>query len=170
MKGLSSLGLVQTQLFLYIGPPRCDYSDCERNGRSCLHCSVHRQQLRDDGVSKMCLYYPKDTYPVVFKCQFVYRYDGNPTEYTSHLQDELVKALATHFKRPVPVYGHFQCHQFSVEDEPFLWMSFLVDLPLNATVDKKLEALLFEDRTPSLSDWKTILPKQTDHLNLERLE
>jgi hypothetical protein len=27
MKGLSSLGLVQTQLFLYIGPSRCDH--CE---------------------------------------------------------------------------------------------------------------------------------------------
>ncbi|KAJ0417114.1 hypothetical protein BJY00DRAFT_316228 [Aspergillus carlsbadensis] len=126
---------------------------CESNGRSCLHCS-----------------YREDTYPVVFKCQFIYRYEEHPTEYTSHLQDKLVEALAAHFKRTVPIYGHFKSHQFSLEDEPVLWMSFLVDLPLNAKVDKKLETLLFEDRTPSSSDWKIILPKQADHPNLERLE
>ncbi|KAL2831905.1 hypothetical protein BJY01DRAFT_226334 [Aspergillus pseudoustus] len=49
-------------------------------------------------------------------------------------------------------------------------MSFLVDLPLNSQVDKKLKTLLFEDWIRSLSVWKTMPPKHPDHPSLERLE
>ncbi|KAL3466354.1 hypothetical protein BJX64DRAFT_284616 [Aspergillus heterothallicus] len=143
---------------------------CEGNNYSCLHCSAHRFQLRAEGVPKSWLYYSPTTYPIIFKGQFVYRYDEDPTEYTSRVGDKLVATLEAHFKLVVPVFGHFKIHQFSPEDEPFIWMSFLADLPLNAKVDKKLEALLFEDWSPSLSDWKTMPSKHLDHPNLERLE
>ncbi|KAL3470628.1 hypothetical protein BJX99DRAFT_43874 [Aspergillus californicus] len=144
--------------------------DCQINGVDCAHCRAHGLQLYLNGAPTDGLWCTRPTHPVVFKCQFIYRYDEDAYEFAKKLQDRVAADLARRYKTTVQVYSDFRSHQHVPGDDPSLWISLLVDFPRHVKLTKKLKRYLFDGLTPSLNDWKAIPAKQLDHLNLERLE
>ncbi|KAI9368263.1 hypothetical protein BJX61DRAFT_232609 [Aspergillus egyptiacus] len=144
--------------------------DCTIDGFTCPHCVVHSTQLWYSGVPAGHLLYNKNVWPVVFKCQFIYRYDGDPCEFAADLQKKVERCLKKRFKRRIRVYGDYRAHWHHPDDAPSLWISLLVDFPKYVKIDRNLEKHLFEDRTPSIDDWTTVLPTQLDHMCMQRLE
>ncbi|KAL4778343.1 hypothetical protein BJX76DRAFT_362831 [Aspergillus varians] len=147
--------------------------DCQVNGKPCRHCQFHILQLRQNGVPRDGLEYREGTYPVVFDCIFIYRYDDEPEAYVKRVQEAVSETLHRRFKQIVPVYGDFRMHTFSSpegpKDHPCICISLLVDFPHYVKVDKELFADLFEYWTPSLSDWEIKTCTATDHLSISRL-
>lgn len=157
-----------------------DY-DCQLNGEVCAHCQMHMLELLalfgyTDGPA---LKYRKDTYPVVFNCQFIYRYNEiNPNEYVQDLQQKVSDTLYSHFNQKVHVFSYHEIDEVDRDPprkvgrakSPSMWISLLIDFPKYVKVGNSLFKSLFEDRTPSLDDWEMCKFEATDHMSLARLE
>lgn len=125
------------------------------------------------------LKYRKDIYPVVFNCQFIYRYkEVNPYEYVQDLKQKVLDTLYSHFNEKVDVSSYYEIDELDCNPprnvggakNPSMWISLLIDFPKYVKVDNALFKSLFEDRTPSLDDWEMCKFEATDHMSLARLE
>ncbi|KAL4797059.1 hypothetical protein BDV19DRAFT_387592 [Aspergillus venezuelensis] len=155
-----------------------DVFDCNSDGFPCRHCELHVLELGEHGENASNLYYHKDTYPVMFNCQFIYCYDEDPLIYATKLRKGVSKTLAKHFKQLVPVYADVRAHKYdgALEaqdcDYPTMTTSLLVDFPFYVDIYNSLDLwkAMFEDRTPDLKDWTMNEFAENDHLSLARLK
>ncbi|KAL4964135.1 uncharacterized protein BDV14DRAFT_175332 [Aspergillus stella-maris] len=155
-----------------------DVFDCNSDGFSCRHCELHVLELEEHGEDASNLYYHKDTYPIMFNCQFIYRYAEGPLRYATSLRNGISKTLAKHFKQRVPVYADVRAYKYhgALEaqdcDYPTMMISLLVGFPFYVDISDNLDLwrTMFEDRAPDLKDWSMNEFAENDHLSLARLE
>ncbi|KAL4880424.1 hypothetical protein BJY04DRAFT_191225 [Aspergillus karnatakaensis] len=106
---------------------------------------------------------PQNTYPVIFTAQ--YR-TVRPRKDGLKIPREATECLSAWFKQPVAVYADIRSFvPRTPGQQPFLWISILIDFPGKVRVDQDLMDHIFGDSASSSIHWHYDNPADPDDMD-----